>query len=185
LPEPLSPRISTVTSWAATRPIALYTSCIAGQRPTRTSARSSAGRLGLEDSGHVAEPAHLAGPLDQRPQRLQLQRLEQVVEGPDLHRLDGGVGGAVAGDEDHRDARVELPDALERLQPRLVGELDVEDDDVRPPRGDECQPLGGRGGGQHFHLRAAKGSPKGVLNRQLVVDDQDHRHTSSSLVVSR
>ena len=43
LPVPLSPLMSTVSSCAATRPITLYTSCIAGQRPMMTSARSSIG----------------------------------------------------------------------------------------------------------------------------------------------
>ena len=37
LPVPLSPRINTVTFCDATRPIALYTSCIAGERPMMTS----------------------------------------------------------------------------------------------------------------------------------------------------
>ena len=41
LPVPLSPKISTVTSWQATRPIALYTSCIAVECPTIDSPAAS------------------------------------------------------------------------------------------------------------------------------------------------
>ena len=64
LPVPLSPRISTVTSCAATRPIALYTSCMAGQRPSSTSPVAGAASLGHRGR-HAHQPAGLHRPVDQ------------------------------------------------------------------------------------------------------------------------
>ena len=42
-----------------------------------------------------------------RAQLVQVERLEQVVVGPLLHRLDGRVGRLGHGDEDDRDARID------------------------------------------------------------------------------
>ena len=41
------------------------------------------------------------GLVDDGPQLLEVERLEQVVERPLLHRLDGRLDRAVAGDENH------------------------------------------------------------------------------------
>ena len=55
------------------------------------STSGSGGRLG--DDGRLAHPpGHLERLADHAPQLLQVERLEQVVEGPLLHRLDGRVG---------------------------------------------------------------------------------------------
>ena len=48
------------------------------------------------------------GPLDQRAQRLQLERLGDVVERAPAHRLDRAVDRAERGHDDDRDGRVDL-----------------------------------------------------------------------------
>jgi hypothetical protein len=53
---------------------------------------------------------------------VQVERLEQVVVRPLLHRLDGRVRALGQGDEDNRDARVDAPELLVDFQARLVGE---------------------------------------------------------------
>ena len=65
---------------------------------------------------------------------MQVERLEQVVEGALLHRLDGRVGVVGRGDEDDGDAGVDLADPPVDLQPREVGQAEVEQDHVRRPR---------------------------------------------------
>ena len=58
------------------------------------------------------------------------KRLEQVVEGPEFHGLDGRLRGPVGGDDDHRHAGVDLADLAVGLQARHVGQADVEDHGV-------------------------------------------------------
>ncbi len=49
----------------ATRPIALYTSCMAGERPTMMSAGASWGRTSsVSTARHAHQAADLGGPLD-------------------------------------------------------------------------------------------------------------------------
>ena len=130
LPVPLSPVISTGTSWAATRPMALYTSRMAGQEPTMAPSTSGSGG-GLGDHGRLAHPpGHLQRLADHAPQLVQVERLEQVVVGPLPHRLDGRVRRLGHGDEDDRDARVDPADLLVDVQAGLVGQAQVEENDV-------------------------------------------------------
>ena len=92
---------------------------------------SAGGSAPGDDGRHVHQPARLARLGDQVAQLRQFQRLEQVFVRPALDRLDGQVGGAVAGDQDDRNASVVPADLLKRLQSGGVAEVDVEDDDVR------------------------------------------------------
>ncbi len=171
--------MSTVTSWGATRPIALYTSCMAGQRPTRASAVVL--RLApFRDRGRDAhQPADLERPVDQVGQVVQFERLEQVLVGPQPHRLDGRVGRPVPGDEDDRDLRVDLVDAAKRLQPGLAGQVDVEDDHVGPLPLDRLEPLGRGRRGEQGHVRPRERPAEEVQDRRLVVHHEQGRHDSS------
>ncbi len=113
------------------------------------------GRLG--DDGRLAHPlGHLQRLADHPPQLVQVERLEQVVVGSLLHRLDGRVRRLGHGDEDDRDAGVEAADLLVDLQPGLVGEAEVEQDHIRRPLGDATDPL--RAGTGHINpvLRGAE-----------------------------
>ena len=98
------------------------------------------GRLG-DDGGLAAQPRELQRLADDSSQVLGVERLDQVVVRPLLHRLDGMLRSRGRRDEHDRDAGVDLPDALVDLQPREVGEPEVEQDDVRRPLGDATDPL--------------------------------------------
>ena len=86
----------------------------------------------LGDDGRLAhQPGQLQGLADHAAELLRIERLEQVVVGPLLHRLDGRVGRGRGGDEDDGDAGIDLADALVDLQPRQIGQAHVEQDHVR------------------------------------------------------
>ena len=93
-------------------------------------------RRGLGNHGrHAHPPRHLERLADDPRELEQVERLEQVVVGLLLHRFDGAVGVVGRGDEDDGDAGVELPKPPIDLQPREVGQSEVEQDRVRRPCG--------------------------------------------------
>ena len=111
------------------------------------STSGSAERLG--DHGRLAHPpGHLQRLADDPSQLAQVERLEQVVVGPLLHRLDGRVRRLGHGDEDDRDARIDLADRLVDLQPGLVGQAQVEQNDVGRLGADALDPF--RAGAGHL-----------------------------------
>ena len=61
---------------------------------------------------------------------MEIDRLEQIFEGPPLHGFNGDLGRSEGGDDDDGQAWINLTDLVERLQPRNVGQPDVEYDDV-------------------------------------------------------
>ena len=116
----------------------------------------------LRDNGRLAhQPGDLERLADHAVQFLQIDRLEQVIVGPVPHRLDGRVGRPDHGDEDDRDAGVDLAELRQDVQAGLVGQAQVEENDVRASGGDPFQALCARlgdlnpvcGGGEHVaHL---------------------------------
>jgi hypothetical protein len=70
-----------------------------------------------------------------------------------LHRLNGRVRRLDHGDKDDRDARVHFADRLVDLQAGLVGQAQVQKDDVRRLDPDARQSFGAGGG----HLDAVCG----------------------------
>ena len=166
-----------MTSCRATRPMALYTSCMAGQRPISMSSGSRSGFDAGNGRRYAHQPAGLHGPVDQCSQIGQFERLEQVLVGALLHGLDGQVGGAVAGDQDDRNAGVDRADAVERVEAGGVRQVDVEDDDVGLLFADDGEPLGGRARGTQPDVSAAERALEGVLDGRFVVDDKKCRHS--------
>ncbi len=126
--------------------------------------------------GDVHGPADGQRPADDLAHLTQLQRLEEVVEGAELHGLDGVVGVAAAADEDHRAARVQPAEPPQQFQPIQIGKVDIEDGHVRPPLAREIQPVGGGLGGQHLQGVVAERPAEGVQDGRLVVDDQQRGH---------
>ena len=84
------------------------------------------------DGRHPAQAAQFDGARNDRPQLMQIDWLEQVLERPSLHRLDRGLGGCVSGDDYQRQTRVDAPDRIEGVQPGHVAEAHIENDHVRP-----------------------------------------------------
>ena len=80
---------------------------MAGQEPMMAPSTSASG-ASLGDHGRLAHPPGYVQRLaDHAPELVQVERLEQVVVGALLHRLDGRVRRLGHGDEDDRDARVD------------------------------------------------------------------------------
>src|SRR5262249_34281262 len=100
-----------------------------------------------------------------------------------LHRLDGLVRRAMAGDEEHRHAWVETPQFLVRVQAGLIGKLDVEDHGVRTMVSDEFQPFACSRRGQELYFGLPEGTAKGVQDLGLVVNDEQRRHAHLSLLL--
>ena len=138
------------------------------------------GRLG--DDGRFAHPpGHFERLADHSTQLLQVERLEQVVVGALLHRLDGRVRRLGHGDEDDRDARVDAADLLVNLQARLVGQAQVEENDVRMPGTDPLEPFSS--GARHLDPVSGSGERLAHLPRyqgRVVVDQQQVGHDRSN-----
>ena len=135
-------------------------------------------RGGLGDHGRLAHPpGHLQRLADHPPQLVRVERLEQVVVGALLHRLDGRVRGLGHGDEDDRDARVDAADLLVDLQAGLVGQAQVEENDVRRPGADPLEAFGAGGG--HLDPVSRRGERLAHLLRdqgRVIVDEQQVGH---------
>ena len=130
------------------------------------------------DHGRLAHPpGHLQRLADHAPQLVQVERLEQVIVGALLHRLDGRVRRLGQGDEDDRDAGVDLADLLVDLQSGLVGQAQVEQNNVGRLGPDAFQTSGaGRG-----NLDAVTGSGKCLTHLlrdqdRVIIDEQHVGH---------
>ena len=66
----------------------------------------------------------------------------------------------MAGDQNDRNAGIDRADAMERDQPRGIGQVDVEDDDVGLLFADDGEPLGRRARGTQLDVSAAEGAWK-------------------------
>ena len=126
---------------------------------------------GLLGPAPLARVAH--GP--HQPARVD-HPLDQIVLGPDLHRLDGDLlVGHDAEHDHHRHVGGPGVEAAQGLQPHAVGQAQVEEDDVgragRHP---------GDGGGQRLHALHLEGHPPRLLEQlsdqpgvgAVVLDDQ-------------
>ncbi len=71
----------------------------------------------------VDEPERLSDLVD-------LERLSNVVERPELHRLERGLDGGEAGDHDDEGSRPTLTGLAKELHPALAGHLEVREDEV-------------------------------------------------------
>ena len=87
------------------------------------------GRLG-DDGGGAHASADFEGFGNDESHLAEIERFEEVVEGAKLHRFDGGVGGRGAGDEDDGDTGVGFAELVVDVEPGLIGEAHVEQDDV-------------------------------------------------------
>ena len=128
--------------------------------------------------GRLAHPpGHFQCLADHPPQLVQVERLEQVVVGALLHRLDGRIRRLGQGDEDDRDPRIDLADLLVDLQAGLVGQAQVEQNDIRRPGTDALEPFGAGAG----HLDPVTGSGERLAHLlrdqdRVIIDEQQVGH---------
>src|SRR5206468_2573099 len=74
----------------------------------------------------------LVGPrlVDDEAQLVQVDRLHHVIEGAELHGVDGGGHGGVGGDHEHLDGRQHLAQTTEHFDAVHSGQPHVDDGDV-------------------------------------------------------
>ena len=111
--------------------------------------------------------------LDHRPQLLQIERLEQIIERPALHRLDGRLDRAVAGDENHLGIRLQFLALGQHFEPADVRHLQVGDHDFERARLEQRDRLLAAAG----HGASEADAPQTVghrLGMRGVVVDHEH-----------
>jgi hypothetical protein len=118
----------------------------------------------------------LKGPFDHLGQPLQVERLDEVVERPLLHRLNGGLRRAVRGDEQDLRLRQHPPQLAQQFQPGPIRQLQVEDDDLRRMLARQFQTFRRRRAGHDLRLVRRKDAAEGVTHAFFVVDDQQRSH---------
>ena len=106
---------------------------------------------------------------------LALRRLLDEVEGAELDGLDGGLDGAVAGEDHDRRRAVARLQPFEHLEAVQLGHLDVEEHEVRALLLGELEPDGAVGGQQHLVALVFEDHAQRGTDRVFVVDDQNPR----------
>ncbi len=99
-----------------------------------------------------------------------VERLEEIVERPQLHRFDGSLRGAVGGHHDDRHLAVEFAKAAEGFEAVHAAHAHVHDDQVGLHPGEQLQALFAAASGGKFDLRRAENAAEGVLYVRFVVD---------------
>ena len=104
---------------------------------------------------------------------LDLERLEDVVVGALLHRLDRGLDRAEAGHDDRQDRDALLGDLLDQLEAAHVGHLQIGDDQVVAARCSSSQRRDAVLDGVDDVALHAEEVGEDLADHLLVVDDQD------------
>ena len=84
----------------------------------------------LEVEVLLQQPPPLQRPLHHELEFVRIERLGQVVEGPELHGAHRGIDLGESGDHDDVEVRVRLLHPLQHFQAVHLGHHDVEDHDV-------------------------------------------------------
>jgi hypothetical protein len=113
--------------------------------------------------------------LDDVDDLLDLERLEDVVVGAALHRLDRGLDRAEAGHDHGEDVQALLGDLLEQLQPRQPRHLEVGDDQVVRPQPQLVERLLAVLAGRDLVALELQELGEDLADHLLVVDDEDAR----------
>src|ERR1019366_1050884 len=124
-PAPVSPVMSTVESLGATRSMRLIRRRNSGLSPMKElpglgGVRTRSRRFALWRSDRR---------LNANLEFVQGARFDDVIEGADTDRFDGGIDGTVSGQHDDLGRRRGGLDGLQRLQPAHTGQMQVEQDD--------------------------------------------------------
>ncbi len=184
LPVPLSPVMRTETPDVAARPIAFHTASMRALDPDQ---RRPLGVPGVGVGGGSGGDGRRLHRAAQRVEELvEIEGLRHVVEGPELHRVDGALAVAVGGGHHHGQRGVGDAQLREELDPVAVLEAHVEQDAV-----DAAAPEGGAR--LHHALRRARrhaagtgdGADQAVADGAVVVDDEDRGHGSPTISRSR
>ena len=115
--------------------------------------------------------------MDQFPQGVEFQGLEQIVVGTPLDCLDREVCCSVPGHENNRDPGIPLLQSLENLQFAGVGQVDVQDHNRQAFLGHYGFGLSPGAGCQQFPAVMPQNLAVGMQDRRLVIHQQDLQHT--------
>ena len=139
----------------------------------------------VQDGRHVHQPADGESLIHHLLQLPGIQRLDQVVVGPQFHRLDRRLGRAVSRDENHEALGVDSPQVVKHIQSRAVAQPDVQQNHVGGRFGGQTQTFGGRFGPQHGHVVAVEDRFDAELDARFVVNDQQSVHGNPNRDESR
>ncbi len=132
---------------------------------------------------------HLERVLGQRQDLGRVERLHHVVEGPVLHRLDGGLRGAEGRHQHHQLLGIGRADVLEGLDPAHPAHPHIEENQVRRRALlDQRGALLAAGGLDHAVLPGRQHPRQGIADLGVVIDDQDGRQMvwiGHRMVISR
>ena len=116
-PVPVSPEISTDEVASAICAMSARSCRIGRLLPEQLARREVRAQRPAQERVLARQRPLAAGPLDQRAERLQRERLGHVVVGAAAHGLHRALDGAEGGHDDHRRARVRLLDAGQQVEP--------------------------------------------------------------------
>src|SRR5439155_732647 len=124
--------------------------------------------------------AHLERLADDQLDRLEVEGLEDVVEGAELHRVDRRLHRSEGGQQDHRYVGVQLAQLGEQLEAGHARHLEVGEDEVDLLGLEAAECLFTALGGHRIDPHALEQDLQEAPHLPLVVDHQHlgHRHTS-------
>ena len=127
----------------------------------------------LQVGDAVAEPPDAGHPLEDAADLGGGERLGQVVERPPAHGLDGRVDRGVRRDDDDRESGLLQHHGFQQVEPRLIAEPEVDQDEIERPTLDPLQGVAARGRLLDPVAHRLQGQPEGAPDVRLVVHDQD------------
>ena len=124
----------------------------------------------FKDHGYVHQPADGERLAHYLLKLAGIQRLDQIIVGPQFHGLDGGVGRAVPRDEDNEAPGIEPAKVMEDLQARAVAKANVQQDYIGRLFGSQLQTLGGSFGTENLDVVFCENLLDAETNARLVVN---------------
>ena len=119
--------------------------------------------------GHAPRGQHA---LHGRGDFLGRERFGHIVARPQTHRRRGVGNAGVAGNDQHRNFRLRLPQLLQKLNAIHVGHLDVQQDDLVFLLRGQREALPGIRVRLHIESLPGKNPPTGLADDFLVIDHQ-------------
>ena len=123
-----------------------------------------------------AEAGELERATDHELERVDVEGLLEVVDRPELHRLDRGRHRPVPGQHDHRHVRVDRAELAKKLDASLARHLQVGDDEVATRGAKRGQGLVGAGRRFAFQTHLLGEDLQDAPHPRVVVDDQETLH---------
>ena len=100
------------------------------------------------------------------------ERLGQVIDGAELHRLDGRLEGGERGDDDDADARLPAQDFRQHVQPGLVLQPQVEEDHVEPAPLQGLKAPGGGADAEHARVVRLQAEAHGLPQSGVIIQNK-------------